>query len=161
MQNSTSNVPAKTATKANTNAKKAKPTKRLSAAESKAKSEAIAAVASARGIARAAATVDAGATAFAEFSDRDTAYLLFFGKIMRKQNGTATLPEIKATGKAAPSKSDKLRTINPHYLGSALSIDAGAINRLIADGYFTKSEAGQRLTATDKALTNAAYNGKA
>lgn len=106
--------------------------------------------------ARDAATVTAGATNFSQYSDRDTAYLAFFGSVMRKQNDTATLAEIHRAGTPNPAK-PHLRN-NPFYTGSAKATDAGAINRLIKAGYISASESGSRLTATDAAKTQAAYN---
>lgn len=112
-----------------------------------------------RGLARDAATVIAQATNFKQYSDRDTAYLTFFGGVMRKNSGQASLKQIHDTGKPVPGKPH--RTTNPHYTGSAKATDAGAINRLIKAGYITASTCGNKLTATAKAKTNAAYNGKA
>jgi len=103
---------------------------------------------------RDSATIRASATAFAEYSDRDTAYLVFFGLAMRSRGNTATLAEIHASGK--PTGNGRAR--NPFYTGSAKATDAGAINRLIKAGYITASESGNRLTATPLALASAAYN---
>ena len=156
MQNATNT----NTTKANaTKAPKAKPTKRLTKAEAEAKqAEALAAITS-RGLARDAATVVAQATNFDQYSDRDTAYLRFFGAVMRTNNGTATLAQIHAAGKPVPGKAN--RTTNPHYTGSAKATDAGAINRLIKAGYITASADGNKLTVTDAGKAQAAYNGKA
>ena len=103
---------------------------------------------------RDSATIRASATAFAQYSDRDTAYLVFFGLAMRSRGNTATLAEIHASGK--PTGNGK--ACNPFYTGSSKATDAGAINRLIKAGYITASESGHRLTATPLALASAAYN---
>lgn len=108
-----------------------------------------------RTAARDAETVMRAATNFAQYSDRDTAYLAFFGSVMRPLGHSATLAEIHNAGKPAPGNS--ARRSNPFYTGSAKATDAGAINRLIKAGYLTASESGNRLTATDKAKATAAY----
>lgn len=113
-----------------------------------------------RGLARDAATVIAQRTNFDQYSDRDTAYLRFFGGVMRANGGKATLAQIHAAGKlTGDAKRD--RRVNPHYVGSAKATDAGAINRLIKAGYITKSRDGHTLTATDAGKSQAAYSGKA
>ena len=109
-----------------------------------------------RFLARDAATVERAATNFGTVSDRDAAYRLFFGGVMRAHNDTATLAQIHAAGLASGNK-----RIYPHYTGSAKATDAGAINRAVKAGYFTVSENGNRLTATDKAKSDRFYNGKA
>lgn len=152
MQNATNTK----ATKA-TNTKAAKPTKRLTKAEAEAKQQAALAAITSRGLARDAATVTAQATNFDQYSDRDTAYLRFFGGVMRQHNGSATLGQIHDAGKAV----SKTRRVNPHYTGSAKATDAGAINRLIKAGYITASADGNKLTVTDAGKAQAAYNGKA
>jgi len=96
------------------------------------------------------------ATNFEQSSNRDTAYLLFFGNVMRANNHTATLRQIHDAGKAVGNK-----RYNPHYTGSAKATDIGAINRLKKAGYLTASADGYTLSATDLAKTSAAYNGKA
>ena len=103
---------------------------------------------------RDSATIRASATAFAEYSDRDTAYIVFFGLVMRQHNDSATLGQIHAAG----TQIGNGRARNPFYTGSAKATDAGAINRLIKAGYITASESGNRLTATPLALASAAYN---
>lgn len=108
--------------------------------------------------ARDAATILAQATQFAQYSDRDTAYLAFFGSVMRPRNDSASLADIHAAGKAAPTGN---RRSNPFYTGSAKATDAGAINRLIKAGYITQNDSGTRLTATATAIANAAYNSHA
>lgn len=110
-----------------------------------------------RGLARDAATVTAQRTNFAQYSDRDTAFLAFFGRVMRANNGSATLAQIHESGTDAGGNKRR----NPLYAGSAKATDAGAINRLIKAGYLTANASGGTLTATPKALSNAAYNGKA
>lgn len=128
-------------------------------AEAIAKAEAAKAVVTSRGLARDASTVVAGATNFNQYSDRDTAYLAFFGETMRAHNGKATLAQIHASGQPVPGKPG--RAVNPRYAGSAKATDAGAINRLIKAGYITASACGNTLTATERATASAAYNGKA
>lgn len=136
-----------------------KPRKPRTAKPEAAKPDALAAIVS-RGLARDAATVTAQRTNFDQYSDRDTAYLRFFGGVMRANGGKATLAQIHAAGK--PVAGDKRdRRVNPHYTGSAKATDAGAINRLIKAGYIRKSADGHTLTATDAAKAQAAYNGKA
>ena len=156
------NTPAKAATKATAKATgkaKRKPVAKPDAAQAaKAQADAQAAITS-RGLARDASTVQAGATNFHQYSDRDTAYLSFFGGVMRANGGKATLAQIHAAGKPVPGK--PARTTNPRYTGSAKATDAGAINRLIKAGYITASGDGNTLTATKAATTSAAYNGKA
>ena len=105
---------------------------------------------------RDAATVAAGATNFDQYSNRDTAYLAFFGSVMRPLGDTATLAQIHAAGKPRPGK-PHLRD-NPYYTGSAKATDAGAIVRLVKAGYITASPDGSRLHATEAAKTQAAYN---
>lgn len=163
-----SKTPAKTATATKTPAKKA-PAKKPSAkkaspataapesTESADKSAEKSAAVISRGLARDAATVSRNATNFAQSSDRDTAYLLFFGSVMRKNGDTATLAQIADAGTPA----GKNRRVNPHYTGSAKATDAGAINRLKKAGLITASADGRTLTATSLAKSNAAYNGKA
>ncbi|QXN72609.1 hypothetical protein RCMENCHIE_141 [Rhodobacter phage RcMenchie] len=104
---------------------------------------------------RDAQTVIAAATNFGQYSDRDTAYLAFFGSVMRQHGGKATLAQLHNAGKPVTGTS---RRLNPHYTGSAKATDAGAINRLIKAGYLTASADGQTLTATDAAKAQAAYN---
>lgn len=107
-----------------------------------------------RGLARDAATVTAQRTNFGQYSDRDTAYLAFIGSVCRANNGNATLRQIYDAGAIRDGKS-----YNPRYAGpSAKATDAGAINRLIKAGYFTKSADGNTLSATPKATASAAYN---
>jgi hypothetical protein len=108
---------------------------------------------------RDAATVTAMRTNFAQYSDRDSAYLAFFGSVMRGAGHSATLAEIHKAGIPAPGKSD--RRANPFYTGSAKATDAGAINRLVKAGYFTATDNGNRLTATDKAIASKLYSATA
>ena len=110
-----------------------------------------------RGLARDAATVVAQRTNFAQYSDRDTAYLAFFGSVMRLNGNTATLALIHESGTAAGNG----KRSNPYYTGSAKATDAGAINRLIKAGYILQSDNGNSLLATDKAIATKAYSGKA
>lgn len=155
MQNKATN-PAKADAKAKAapKAKAAKPAK-TAAETAKLQAQAEAARTS-RGLTRDAATVEKQATNFEQYSDRDTAYLRFFGSIMRKNNGTATLAQIHDAGKA----NGGTKRSNPFYTGSAKATDAGAINRLIKAGYITKSDNGGKLTITATGKTQAAYNGK-
>lgn len=104
---------------------------------------------------RDAAAVIAAATNFGQYSDRDTAYLAFFGSVMRQHGGKATLAQLHNAGKPVTGTS---RRLNPHYTGSAKATDAGAINRLIKAGYLVASADGQTLTATPAAKAQAAYN---
>lgn len=108
-----------------------------------------------RGLARDASTVSRNATHFEQYSDRDTAYLRFFGTVMRANNGTATLAQIHAAGKAVGNKRR-----NPFYAGSAKATDAGAINRLRKAGYITVSADGDTLTITEAGKSQKAYSGK-
>lgn len=134
---------------------KAKPTPEQIAAKAAETATAI----TSRGLARDAATVVAQRTNFDQYSDRDTAYLTFFGAVMRANNGTATLAQIHEAGK--PTDPRGIKRVNPHYIGSAKATDAGAINRLIKAGYITKSADGSTLSVTDAGAKQAAYNGKA
>ena len=103
---------------------------------------------------RDSATIRASATAFAEYSDRDTAYIVFFGLVMRQHNDSATLGQIHAAGVQLGNG----RARNPFYTGSSKATDAGAINRLIKAGYIEANESGYRFYATTLALNSAAYN---
>lgn len=114
-----------------------------------------------RGLARDAATVSRNATNFDQSSDRDTAYLLFFGRVMRANGGKATLAQIHAAGQAVAGDKSGKRRVNPHYTGSAKATDAGAINRLRKAGHISVSADGNTLTATATGKALAAYNGKA
>lgn len=153
----TANTKTTANTKANTKARKpkAKPDAKALAAKAAERAAQI----TSRGLARDAATVKAQATNFDQYSDRDTAYLRFFGTVMRKNSGKATLAQIHDAGKPVPGKPNK--TTNPYYTGSAKATDAGAINRLIKAGYITASADGNTLTATDAGKSQAAYTGKA
>lgn len=104
---------------------------------------------------RDAATIARNATAFAELSERDVAYLRLYGDAMRANGHKATLAEIAAAGKPVNG-----RITNPYYNGSAKATDAGAANRLRKAGYITISAAGNVFTATDAARDTAAYRGK-
>lgn len=106
---------------------------------------------------RDAATVAALRTNFAQYSDRDSAYLAFFGSVMRVHNDSATLAQIHAAG----TDTGNGKRSNPRYTGSAKATDAGAINRLVKAGYITTSESGNRLHATALAKASALYTGKA
>jgi hypothetical protein len=111
-----------------------------------------------RGLARDAAGIVRAATFFDQYSDRDTAYLRFYGSVMRSNNHTATLRQLHDAGTVragAPSR----KRYNPHYNGSGKATDIGAINRLIKAGYLTYSADGNTLTATDIARKSAAYLG--
>ena len=111
--------------------------------------------AAAETVMRDAQTVTAQRTNFRRYSNRDAAYLSFFGSVMRRQSDTATLAEIHAAGTDAGGGNRR----NPFYEGSAKATDAGAINRLVKAGYLTISAGGNRLHATDKARNSEAYRG--
>jgi hypothetical protein len=104
---------------------------------------------------RDAATVAAQATHFSQYSDRDSAYLAFFGSVMRGNSDSATLAQIHNAGQPVTGKPHMRR--NPFYTGSAKATDAGAINRLVKAGYFTISDNGNRLTATATAKATKLY----
>lgn len=157
MQNTTNNpanVPANVPAKADKPArgKAGKASKPVSGADKKALAPFIR---ENRNLSRDAVTVTRAATNFGEITDRDAAYRLFFGAVMRGKNHSATLREIFDAGRKADGKS-----YNPHYAGSAKATDAGAINRAVKAGYFTVSDNGNRLTATAKAKADKHYNGK-
>lgn len=111
-------------------------------------------IATPRGLVRDAAGVVRNATNFDKYSDRDTAYLRFFGSVMRSHGGSATLRQIADAGKV-----DGKKRLNPHYEGSAKATDVGAINRLKKAGYITASTDGHTLTATKLATEQASYRG--
>ena len=111
-----------------------------------------------RGLTRDAAGIVAARTNFAQYSDRDSAYLHFLGTACRANSGSATLRQIHDLGVTRSGMPDRKR-YNPHYSGSGKATDIGAINRLIADGYFSRSADGHTITATAKALANAIYLG--
>lgn len=106
------------------------------------------------GLARDASGIVRNATNFEQYSDRDTAYLRFFGSVMRQHGDTATLKQIHEAGKA-----DGKKRRNPFYAGSAKATDVGAINRLKKAGYILASADGNTLTATDTAKASKAYLG--
>lgn len=111
-----------------------------------------------RGLARDAAGVVRYATNFNQYSDRDTAYLVFYGTVARAANGVATLRAIHAAG-ADRGHPESRKRFNPNYTGSAKATDVGAINRLCKAGYFERSADGNAITATAKALASKAYLG--
>lgn len=111
-----------------------------------------------RGLARDAAGVVRYATNFNQYSDRDTAYLVFYGTVARAANGVATLRAIHAAG-ADRGHPESRKRFNPNYTGSAKATDVGAINRLCKAGYFERSADGNAITATDKAKQSKAYLG--
>lgn len=110
-----------------------------------------------RGLTRDAAGIVRNATNFDKYSDRDTAYLRFYGSVMRQHNHSATLAQIFAAGQ--PDALNGKRRVNPHYTGSSKATDIGAINRLKKAGYLTASPDGNTLSATATAKTSAAYCG--
>lgn len=113
-----------------------------------------------RGLTRDAATVAKQATNYDTYSDRDSAYLRFFGTVCRANGGKATLAQIHNAGvKRTDAPANK--RYNPHYSASGKATDAGAIVRQIKAGFFTRSADGATITATDKARSSALYNGKA
>jgi len=111
-----------------------------------------------RGLTRDAAGIVRAATNFAQYSDRDSAYLAFFGTVCRANGGKATLRQIHDSGITRSGHPDR-KHFNPNYTGSAKATDVGAINRLIADGYFSRSADGNTITALAKATDNAIYRG--
>ena len=111
-----------------------------------------------RGLTRDAAGIVRAATNFAQYSDRDSAYLAFFGAVCRANGGKATLRQIHDSGITRSGHPDR-KHFNPNYTGSAKATDVGAINRLIADGYFSRSADGNTITALAKATDNAIYRG--
>jgi len=111
-----------------------------------------------RGLTRDAAGIVRYATNYAVYSDRDSAYLAFFGNVLRAGNGSASLRDIHAAGITRSGHADRKR-FNPNYSGSAKATDVGAVNRLCKAGYFTRSADGNVLTATALALASKAYLG--
>lgn len=112
-----------------------------------------------RGLTRDAAGIVAARTNFAQYSDRDSAYLHFFGAVCRANSGKATLRQIHDAGIKRTGAPERKR-YNPHYAASGKATDVGAINRLISDGYFSRSTDGNTITATAKALANSIYLGR-
>lgn len=113
-----------------------------------------------RGLTRDAAGIVRGATFFNTYSDRDSAYLAFFGSVARANSGSATLRQIHDAGSVRsgdPATSRK--RYNPNYSGSGKATDIGAVNRLIKAGYFTRSADGNTITATALALGSSIYLG--
>lgn len=113
-----------------------------------------------RGLTRDAAGVTAQRTNYDTYSDRDSAYLRFFGAVCRANGGKATLAQIHAAGVTRADALDRKR-FNPHYLGSAKATDVGAINRQIKSGHFTKAPDGSSIVPTKLAIESKLYNGKA
>lgn len=111
-----------------------------------------------RGLTRDAAGIVRYATNFEQYSDRDTAYLAFFGITCRANAGSATLRQIHDSGITRSGQSDRKR-FNPNYAGSGKATDVGAINRLCKAGYFTRSADGNTITATPLATSSSAYRG--
>lgn len=111
-----------------------------------------------RGLARDAAGIVRYATNFNQYSDRDSAYLAFFGTVCRAHNNTATLRQIHDAGITRSGMPDRKR-FNPNYTGSGKATDVGAINRLCKAGYFTRSADGNTITATKLATDSAIYRG--
>jgi hypothetical protein len=107
---------------------------------------------------RDAAGVERNQTNFDQYSDRDSAYLRFFGAVCRANDHRATLAQIHAAG-ITRDGSPSSKRYNPHYTGSAKATDVGAINRLRAAGYFTVINNGNDIVATDKARASALYLG--
>lgn len=116
-----------------------------------------AARATARGLARDAATIDNGAANFETSSNRDAAYLAFYGDAVRKYGrDTFTLAELHAIG--TPGARGK--ATNPRYNGSAKATDAGAITRARKAGNVTVSDNGNRITVTAAGKATKAFAGK-
>lgn len=111
-----------------------------------------------RGLTRDAAGIVRYATNYNQYSDRDTAYLVFIGAVCRANAGTATLRQIHDAGITRSGMPDRKR-YNPHYTGSGKATDIGAINRLCKAGYFTRAIDGNTLTPTKLALASKAYLG--
>ena len=111
-----------------------------------------------RGLVRDAAGIVRSATFYAQYSDRDSAYLAFFGAVCRAHNGSATLRNIHDAGITRGDTNGRKR-YNPNYSGSGKATDVGAVNRLIKAGYFTRSADGNTITATKLATDNAIYRG--
>lgn len=111
-----------------------------------------------RGLTRDAAGIVRAATNYAQYSDRDTAYLAFFGTVCRAHSGVATLRQIHDAGITRSGMPDRKR-FNPNYTGSGKATDVGAINRLIKAGYFSRSADGNTVSATALATTTKAYTG--
>lgn len=111
-----------------------------------------------RGLTRDAAGIVRYATNYAQYSDRDTAYLAFFGSVCRAHSGSATLRDIHGAGITRTGMPDRKR-FNPNYTGSAKATDVGAINRLCKAGYFTRSADGNTISATVLATSSKAYAG--
>jgi hypothetical protein len=111
-----------------------------------------------RGLTRDAAGIVRYATNYAQYSDRDSAYLAFFGSVARSHGNSATLRQIHDAGITRSGMPDRKR-FNPNYTGSGKATDVGAINRLCKAGYFTRSADGNTITATAQALSNALYRG--
>jgi hypothetical protein len=135
-------------------AKAAKAAKAAAAAAESAKSAAADAI-TYRTATRDADTVAACRTNYGAFSDRDSAFLFFFGGVMRPRGDSATLAEIHAAGIDAGGGKRR----NPYYAGSAKATDAGAINRLIKAGFLSATDNGNRLFATDRARADSRYLG--
>lgn len=101
-----------------------------------------------RGVNRTAATIAKQATNFGGvLSERDTAYLAFYGSLARLNHGTVTVADIATSGRA------------PVYSGSCKPHDAGVIVRLTKAGLCTVHDNGHRVVFTDKAKALAAYRG--
>jgi hypothetical protein len=109
----------------------------------------------ARNLARDAATITANRTNFGGETDRDAAYLTFFGAIARKLGtDTITLAQIADHGVTVAGKACR----NPFYAGSAKATDAGAINRAAKSGTITKSTDGSAITITARGQSAKAYS---
>ena len=99
-------------------------------------------------IARTAATVARQATNFAVLSDRDTAYLAFYGKLVKRAGGgRITLADIVGSGE------------RPHYDGSNKPHDAGVIVRLTKAGLLETAADGIGFTVSATGRTHRAFTG--
>lgn len=96
-------------------------------------------------ITRTAATVAAMRAAYDTFSERDAAYLSFYAKLAKRNNGRFTVADIVALGVRAP------------YAGSNKPHDAGVLERLCKAGIFATSNGGHDFLVTPLGLTHAAY----
>lgn len=99
-------------------------------------------------ITRTAATIAAQRTNFGDLSDRDNAYLAFYGSLARATGHRTTVAAIVESGK------------RPDYNGSNKPHDAGVIVRLCKAGLAVTSDNGNAIAFTPKAQSLAAYTGR-
>lgn len=97
-------------------------------------------------ISRTAATVVRQATNFAVISERDTAYLAFYGKLSKRvTTGIVTLADIVQSGE------------RPSYAGSNKPHDAGVIVRLTKAGLLAHNADGHGFTVTALGKSHRAF----